>query len=258
MPIRRRRRAGQLIRAAAISGRSSPRPLVWFGAIYVPIVVLVALLGALIAVIPVLKEIQGLAGARSGTRVLLALLAGSVPHVIGYTAVNAMVATYAEAISSGQARSSSECARLVWQRRRELVSGLARAMVIVVVLIVSVIGIPWGIRQLVRYQFMPQAVMLEDLDGRRGLARSTELVSGRWWHTAVVIGSFNGLFVIIGLVFSLLLLLLLPSMPLWLFSAAVALINGLVVPFVAVAQTLLYGDAVVEHEATEDRELVTA
>ncbi len=258
MPIRRRRRAGQLIRAAATSARNSPRAVVSFGAIYVPIVVLVALLGALISVIPLLKEIQGLAGPRSGTRLVLALLVGTVPHLFGYTAVNAVVATYAEAIDSGQARSSSDCAWLVWQRRRELVSGLVRAMVIVIVLIVSVIGIPWGIRQLVRYQFMAQAVMLEDLDGRRSLARSSELVRGRWWHTALVIGSFNGLFVIIGLVFSLLLLLLLPSMPLWLFSAAVALINGLVVPFVALAQTLLYGDAVAEDEASPDRDLVNA
>ena len=100
--------------------------------------------------------------------------------------------------------------------------------------------------------------MLEDLDGRQGLASSSDLVRGRWWHTAILIASFNAVIVVAGFVFSLLVLLLLPSLPLWIFSAIVALANALVVPFVAVAQLLLYGNAVAEQDALDRAELVPA
>ena len=119
---------------------------------------------------------------------------------------------------------------------------------------VSIVGIPWGIRQLIRYQFMPQAVVLEDLDGREGLARSSELVRGRWWHTAVMITLFNALIALSGMVIGLLLLLIVAGIPLWLFSGLVTLVYALIVPLAAVALTLLYGDAVAETEGVENDE----
>lgn len=258
LPIRRRRRAGQMIRAAANAYRSAPAALSSFGAIYVPTALVAAGVGAVIAVVPFLTDLHDLAGAFSGTRLVLAFLAISIPHLIAYVAVGAMVSIYADGLESGKPRSTSEAARLAWQRRRDLGSGLIRSVVIVGVLLISIVGLPWGIRQLVRYQLMPQAVMLEDLDGRQGLARSSDLVRGRWWHTAILIASFNAVIVVTGFVFSLLVLLLLPSLPLWIFSAIVALANALVVPFVAVAQLLLYGNAVAEQEALDPAELVPA
>ena len=69
--------------------------------------------------------------------------------------------------------------------------GFLRASAIVVVLIVSVVGIPFGLWFLVRYRFMAQVVVTENRSGREALTRSAQLVTGRWWHTALVLGLFN-------------------------------------------------------------------
>ncbi len=232
--------------------------MIAFGSVYLPAALAIGLVGAMLAAIPFIGDLAALAGSNSGTRLLLSALAIIVPHLLAFVAVNAMVSVYTAGVESGDFRSVSESMRLTWQRRRDLGSGLLRAGVIVVALLVSIVGIPWGIRQLVRYQFLAQTVMLDGLDGRRGLARSSELIKGRWWHTALVIGSFNVIVLVTGFVFSLLLLLLLPSLPLWLFSAIAALVNAFVVPFVAVAQLLLYGDAVAVRDHADHADLVPA
>ncbi|MDH3755805.1 MAG: Vps62-related protein, partial [Acidimicrobiia bacterium] len=210
LPIRRRRRAGQIIRAAAKSYRRSLRALVTFGAIYVPTAVVVAFVGALVAVAPFVGSLRDLAGASSGTSLMLGIFAGSAASAAAYVAVNAMVAVFADNLDTEQPISARDAARLAWARRGHLASGFVRAYAIVLVLSVSVVGIPWGIRQMVRYQFLAQAIMLDGCDGKQGLRRSSELVEGRWWHTAVVVGAFNAFVAGSGLVFGLTLLLVLP------------------------------------------------
>ena len=136
----------------------------------------------------------------------------------------------------------------VWARRGPLAGGFVRAFAIVYVLLITVIGIPWAIRQLVRYQFLAQAVILDGSDGRAALRRSTELVRGRWWHTALLTGIFNGLVLIATIGLGLVLLLVLAGLPMWAFSAATLFGAAVLVPGTSVAQVLLYGDAVAEHE----------
>jgi len=248
LPIRRRRRAGQIIRAGAKSYRRSLRALITFGAIYVPTAVVVALFGGLVSVAPFVGTLRDLAGPSSGTSLVLGIFAGSAASAAAYVAVNAMVAVYADNLDSETPISAHDAALQTWARRNHLASGFVRAYAIVMVLLISVVGIPWGIRQVVRYQFLAQAVMLDGCDGKQGLRRSSELVEGRWWHTAVVTGALNAFVAGSGLLFGLTLLLVLPSLPLWLFSAISTLAYAIVVPLAAMAMTLLYGDAVAEQE----------
>ena len=88
------------------------------------------------------------------------------------------------------------------------------------------------------------------------MQRSTELVRGRWFHTACVAAAVNSAVLVTVLALSLLLLVLATSIPLWLFSGLVTLIYVVVVPLAAIAMNLLYGDAVVANEETRDGELV--
>lgn len=112
----------------------------------------------------------------------------------------------------------------------------------------SIIGIPWGIRQLVRYQFIPQVIVHEATGARGARHRSTELVRGRWFHTAFAAAAINGMVFITVMGLSLLLLVGASSIPLWVFSALVTLLYILVAPLAAIAMNLLYGDAVVASE----------
>lgn len=56
---------------------------------------------------------------------------------------------------------------------------------------------------------------------------------------------------IIGLLLALILLIVASSIPLWVFSILVSLVYAFVVPFAALAMTLLYGDAVAEQQGAE-------
>ena len=109
---------------------------------------------------------------------------------------------------------------------------------------ITVVGVPVAIWLFVRWQFMPQAIVLEGHNGRAALARSGHLTRRRWWHTALVTGVtvaiVNGLGIVVGLV----LLVVFTGLPLWALSAMVALCNILVMPFGALVMTYLYGDAV--------------
>ncbi len=51
-----------------------------------------------------------------------------------------------------------DAVRRVWSRRGDLVGAYLRAFAVVLVVLV---GVPWGIRQLVGYQLVPQAVVLD-------------------------------------------------------------------------------------------------
>ena len=90
--------------------------------------------------------------------------------------------------------------------------------------------------------------MLEDLDGRAALARSAELVRGRWWHTAAVIAVFNTIVIAASIGLGIVLLVLVSQVPLWLFTVLMTLMFALVSPLSAVVITLLYGNPIAENQ----------
>ncbi len=147
--------------------------------------------------------------------------------------------------------------RSTWGRRSTLLRAFIRAYATVVILMASIIGIPWGIRQLVRYQLMSQVIVHEEADARGSLQRSTELVRGRWVHTAFAASAINGIMFITVTGLSLLLLVGAASIPLWAFSALVTLLYIFMAPLAAIAMNLLYGDAVAAGEGAPVAELVS-
>ena len=254
-PIRLRRRAGQIIRAAAAIYKSGPLIFVLFGLVFIPASILAGAVARLIEFVPLLGSLLALAGSSKGVGVVLALSASSAGNIAAFLVVNSMVADYLRNDQRGfdAARASMQRA---WERRGDIFGAFVRSFLIVGGLLVSVVGIPWAIRQLVRYQLAPQAIMLEGRNGRQALARSAELAKGRWFHTALVSAGLNGLVLITGTVTGLLLLVVVTGIPLWLFSGLVSLVYAVIVPLAAIALTLLYGDAVTEFEAAPEAEPV--
>jgi hypothetical protein len=246
-PIVRRRRAGQLARAAVTEYASDPWAFVLIGLIYLPALLITGVLSGLVQLIPVVSSFVSLAGQASGTSAILAVFVGSFSNVAAFVIINGIVSDYLRRPDRGPAV-AVEAVGAAWDRRRQLLEGFVRSFVIVFVLLASVVGAPWGIRQLVRYQFVAQTVMYEGRNGRNALARSSDLVRGRWLHTAAVTGSLNVAVGASALAVSLILLVVVSGLPLWLFSMLVSLVYICIVPLAALALTLLYGDAVAEHE----------
>ena len=249
-PIVRRRRAGQLIRASFRTYRSEPAVYVMFGLVYLPAAFITGMLMGLVQFIPFVSSILSLATGATGTSLVLAALAGSIANVAAFVAVSAVIAEYLARSEPGL-DGAVRAIRTTWDRRRELLSGFIRAFAIVFALFATLVGAPWGVRQLVRYQFVAQTIMFEDCDGRGSLRRSTELVRGRWWHTALVTAVINVSTTATALFVGLLLLLVASGIPLWIFSALVSLVYVLVAPLAAISITLLYGDARAEAAGEE-------
>ena len=247
-PIVRRRRAGQILRSAIGIYGAAPLIFILFGLVYIPAAFLTGVLGGLIQLVPGVAALASLARGSTGTSLVLAAFVGSIANVAAFVVVNAIVAEYLDGPRRG-VDAAVEAIRSTWERRRALFGAFGRSFAIVFVLLISFVGVPWGIRQLVRYQFVGQAVACDGLDGAAALDRSSSLVRGRWLHTALVIALLNGAVALLALVFGLLILLVATGLPLWLFAATVSLVSALTVPIAAIAMTLLYGDAIAEHES---------
>ena len=245
-PVVRRRRGGQILRATVDVYRRSPAAFASFGLVYVPAAILAGALVELVQRIPVLSSLVTLVGRGGGTGVVVAALVGSVANLAAFVVVNALTAAYLAGDDRGP-DAAVDAVRRTWARARTLLGAFVRAFAVVFVLLLSVIGIPWAVRALVQYQFAPQAVMIDGAGGTSALRRSRALVEGRWWHTALFVVVLNGIVAATALLLGLLLLVLVTGTPLWLLSGLVSIVSGLLVPFAAVAMTLLYGDAVAEH-----------
>ncbi len=246
-PIRRRRRLGQIIRAAAEAYQREPLVFLFFGLVYIPAAMLAGLVGAMLDLIPFFDRVRALIGTASGTNLVVALLIGSLINLAAFVVVNSMVADYLERDNRG-IDGAIESAKRAFARRRDIAGAFGRAYFIVFLLLISAVLFPVGLFLLVRYQFIAQTVMLEDLDGRRALRRSGRLTNRRWLHTAIVSAGLNGLVLASAVTAGLLLLVLVPGLPLWAFSALAAVVYAVLVPLAATSMTLLYGDAVAERD----------
>lgn len=246
-PLRRRRRIGQIIRAAFTTYRGAPLFFITLGLLYMPAAALAAAIVVFARLIPFVGDLIELARPSSGTNLFLAALAGGAVNLAAFVGVSALVAEFQRGAdrSTGGLKAAT---RSAWGHRSALIRAFLRTYATVVILMASIIGIPWGIRQLVRYQFIPQVIVHEEADARTSLQRSTDLVRGQWFHAAFATASINGMVFITVMGLSLLLLVGVSSIPLWAFSALVTLLYMLVAPLAAIAMNLLYGDAVAANE----------
>jgi hypothetical protein len=60
---------------------------------------------------------------------------------------------------------------------------MATELGMVVLLTITVVGIPFAIHRFIRWSLFAEACMLDDLSATGSLRRSSELVKGRWWRT---------------------------------------------------------------------------
>ena len=254
LPVARRRRAGQIIVSAPLLVRSRPIPFIQIALVYIPVALAIGLIVVLLQLIPTVGSLVDGDRGLGVVSVILTLVVGGVGYAIGFVLVTAAVATVVHGMEGGVEVSAAEALRRTLARIGDLTGVIARTVVIVGVLLVSVVGIPWGIRQLVRYQFIAPVTMLEGLSGRAALDRSSELIRGRWLHTAVIVVALNALVGVIAVTVGLVLLVLLTGIPLWLFSILVSASSAVIVCYSAASFVLLYGDARAQLEELEPAE----
>ncbi len=121
----------------------------------------------------------------------------------------------------------------------DLVWTLARGALIVLLLTISVIGIPWAVNRTVRWMFGSQAAVLGGIRGKTALDDSATAVRGRWWQAAAnaavlaFVGAAPGVIVA-------LLLLILVRFPVDAANSVASVVYALAQPFAIAGLTLLY------------------
>ena len=118
--------------------------------------------------------------------------------------------------------------------------------ILVLALLASVIGIPYGLKKFVDWQFVQQEVLFEDRSIREAMRSSTHLVHRHWWHTGIysailwLIAQIPGPVVGFALLFT--------SIPVIDVNLVGSVVFALLMPFIEMARTLLYFDLGVRSE----------
>jgi hypothetical protein len=241
-PIVRARTSGQIVRTSWRVLRLAPVQFAFVGLASLPITLLGAAIGGLVHRVPILGDVLHRAEHARSTRMFFTLFIGSIADIASFVLLVAVVSYIMRDIDRGRSPSLAQAVRALIRCGWKLATAFAEALLVIVLLFVSLVGIPFGIRQLVRYGFLPQTVMLEGEGGRAALARSSGLVKGRWWRIAVLLGSIH-IVVTLAAITAAVITLAAFGPPFWVLSLVFLVVDLLVHVLGAIAATLLYGDA---------------
>jgi hypothetical protein len=253
-PVVRRRRSGEITRAAWSLYRRHVPAFVVVGLLAVPVGVLATLDVLLLQHLPFIGTVVRVSTeqAPQGNNVLFSSWVATSFWPLTVLLVSAGVAHLMDDGTSRATMARARAAiRAVGARWRSLVSAYLPAAMLIGLLSWTGIGVPVAVWLTVRYQYLGQIVMREGLGGRAARARSGELVRHRWWHTAVIVVLVWAGIHAIGILLGLVLLITFTSLPLWTLTVIVLVVEIALGPLGAIALTLLYGDAAAER-AEED------
>ncbi len=251
VPAVRRRRLGQIITSSGMFYWRHRSLMARIVAVYVPVVAVSGFVVSGLARLLASGTPDGADPNLGPIGAIIVGIAGAAVQGVGLLTINAAVIDVVDRIENGRDVSAKAGYRAALDAWRPLLGAAARGVLIVIGLAITIVGIPWAIRQYVRYQLATSAIITEDIDnGKAALARSAELVTGRarWFHTATVIVMVQGLVALVGLVAGLIFLLVTNGLPLGLYSTLTMLASAFVLPFTALAQLLLYGNVRAETE----------
>ncbi len=241
VPLRRKRRFGQILRAAVFTVRKRFALFVGISIAFIPAGILASSLQAFLANNPPLGALLDLSDPPMGIAIVIGATIGVAVFSIAYlVTIIGITAALAE-LEDGNDISILGAYKAVWVRISDLVRARLRAFFILLLLTISVVGIPWAIRRGVLWIFLEQAILFDDAD--KGTARelSERAVDGHWWRAAALSAAFTFGGLSLGPIITAPLLLF-TSTPLELLNAMSSLIYMIVVPVIAVALALLYFD----------------
>ncbi|MDQ2622324.1 MAG: hypothetical protein M3Y45_04705 [Actinomycetota bacterium] len=235
--LRARRAYGQIVRAAIRLYRSHWKVLAVLAAVAIPIV----------------GGTQGLAGDLSdtstgnGITLAFADIVISLGRPIATAIVAATVIVFIRNLMEGHRNAGVRASFLGTKARFwRVVTAQIAATLGVILMAITVIGIPFAIRYLVAWSFVQQEVLMTDKSIRESFRGSVDLVRGRWWHALRTIAPLQMLAVILGPTLGL--VMIFTSLPLPLVNLISSLVYALMIPFTAIGTTLLYFDLQVRQE----------
>lgn len=240
-PIDRARSGGQIYRAAFKLYRRYRLLFIGIGLIFVPLSVIGVLLQQ------VLARTTGVGTFLDETQTdpivsgVCALLFGQLSAIFASIGVTAAVACALGKIHEGEQPDAFDAFRGIVPRLGSLGWAWFRVILVAGLLALTIVGIPLAVVYLVRKAVLSQACVLEDLRATPALRRSSELVSGHGFRVLAISALVNVTAVLLGPIVGIAVLFL-TSGSLSLINLISSLVYVFVVPYAAVAMTLLFYD----------------
>jgi hypothetical protein len=130
--------------------------------------------------------------------------------------------------------------RGMWRRFKRVVGTQLLGTLMLLAMVLTVVGVPFAAWKYVGWLFIQQQVLFEDKHVREAFRGSSQLVRGRWWYTLRVAAFFWLVNTVAGPILGF--TLIFTYMPLLLINAIGSVVFALLIPYVAIGQTLLYYD----------------
>jgi hypothetical protein len=174
----------------------------------------------------------------------------SLAYVFAYVVIAAAVAAAIREVAAGNRPRPVACTGHALRQLHRLVAANAVAGLTVLALALSVVGIPLALRQFVRWSFVQPAIVLDGARSLGALGLSSRAVEGNWLRTMVLSSGLVVFSVVTGPIAGMVLLLFVPEL-LGVIDLASSALYVAIVPFVAIARTLLYQDLTRALRATQ-------
>jgi hypothetical protein len=165
---------------------------------------------------------------------------GGIAHPVGGAIVTGAVVAFMRELEEAEEAGFVAAYRAMYQRLWRVVAGQLLATVLVVAMIFTVIGIPFGIYFYIAWQFVQQEILFEDRSIREALRGSHARVRGHWWRTVLVAGFLFLIGVITGPVLGF--FLIFANLSAVLVNLIGSVVYALLIPYIAIGRTLLYFD----------------
>ncbi|MFI5053524.1 MAG: hypothetical protein ACHQDE_04115 [Acidimicrobiia bacterium] len=242
-PLRlaRRRAWGELITSARQMYRRRFRLFAGIGLLFIPFGIAVGLLQYLLFRVVAFVPLVQAAGETNVSVAGLAFSLGLIFTVVALAFVQAATAYAMAAVDRGEHVTALGAYKHALGKLATLFGWVVFAAVVVVVLDLTVVGIPVAAWLIVRWSLLAQVVVLDDRTSPGPLRRSAALVRGHWWRVALFTVVVTGLGLLLGPVVGGVLLLA-TSAAFNVINLITALVYTVTMPFVAIATTYLYYD----------------
>ena len=249
--IRRRRAWGSLITTAFRMYTEHPRLFLGIGLLFIPVGLITAGIQYLLFGVGFLEPLVDAVGASNAFVQVLVFSLSVFLTLVALTIVQGATAVAVTELDAGHPIDVRTAYRIGFGRIRSLMRALLIVIVIVALLDLTVIGAVVAVWLVVRWSLLAQAVVLRDSNAGP-LRHSARLTKRHWWKTASITGLVVGLGLLIGPAVGAILLII-TSASFGFVDIAGALINVVVLPFVAITTTYLYYDLEVRRRLAEPR-----
>jgi hypothetical protein len=238
-PLRKRRRLGQMLSASVSLYRKNLLLFLGIGALYVPMAAAAIAVQWLVSLPPLVDTVERFFRENVAVELVIALTIGNVTSSAVYWFVFAASTAAVARIESGRRHDVFESDRDILRQLPALLVPRLKALVFVVFLAITVVGIPVAIYFAVRWAFIEESILLDGVPSGEAFAASRLAVDQRWLYTfaCLVALSLLGFLLGPGIAF---LMLFTTGASANIVNIVSSVVFAAVVPFVAVAQAMLY------------------